>query len=136
MIFDHIGLFVPNLEKGRTHLSRILPITGWGQEIQDPGLKVQVQFGTDVSGVRYELVAPFGEGNPVSGVLASGKGILNHVAYRVTDLPVELARLRAARALPIGDPQPAVAFDGARVAFFLTPLGFIVELIEAPALTS
>ena len=130
MIFDHIGLFVPSLEKGRTHLSQILPITGYGEEIDDPGLKVRVQFGTDSSGVRYELVAPFGEGNPVSGVLASGKGILNHVAYRVADLPAETARLRAARALPIGEPRPAVAFRGARVAFFLTPLGFIVELIE------
>ena len=130
MIFDHIGLFVPSLDKGRHHLSRLLPIASYGEEFHDAGLKVQVQFGTDSSGVRYELVAPFGEGNPVSGVLASGKGLLNHVAYRVADLPTEMTRLRANGALLIGRPCPALAFGGARVAFALTPLNFIIELIE------
>ncbi len=131
MIFDHIGLFVADLEAGREALGKLLPIAEFLPPIDDPVLKVRVQFGIDASGLRYELVAPFGEGDPVSGVLASGKNILNHVAYRVADLAAEAARLRIAGAMPLGVPKPALAFGGKRVQFFLTKLRFVVELIEA-----
>ncbi len=130
MIFDHIGLFVGDLDQGRRKLAALLPIAAWSDPIEDAGLKVRIQFATDTSGVRYELVAPFGEGDPVSGVLQSGQAILNHVAYRVADLDAELGRLRAEGALPLGPPSPAVAFGGRRVVFLLTRLRFILELVE------
>lgn len=133
MIFDHVGLFVPDLETGRDRLAALLPIRAAGEPIDDPGLKVRVQFLTDASGLRYELVAPLGEGNPVAPVLASGKAILNHVAYRVADLEHEARRLRRAGSVPLGPARPAAAFGGAPVMFFLTPLRFILELIEAAA---
>ncbi|HTH97513.1 MAG TPA: VOC family protein [Stellaceae bacterium] len=130
MIFDHIGVFVADLAKGREQLSQAIGIGDWGLEIDDPGLKVRVQFGTDASGLRYELVAPGGPGNPVDAVLAERRNILNHVAYRVASLEDELARLRAAGAMPISRPHPAVAFGGRPVVFVLTRPGFILELIE------
>ena len=130
MNFDHVGLFVADLETGRQKLSALLPIAHISEPIDDAGMKVRVQFCTDTSGIRYELVAPFGEGNPVSGVLEHGKAILNHVAYRVADLKSEAARLRKEGAIPLGYARPAVAFDGRLVMFFLTPLRFIIELIE------
>lgn len=130
MIFDHIGLFVPDLETGREKLSALLPITGLSEPIADATLKVKVQFCTDANGIRYELVAPNGPGNPVSGVLERGKAVLNHVAYRVSDLKGETRRLRQEGAMPLGPARPAVAFDGCLVMFFLTPLNFIIELIE------
>jgi methylmalonyl-CoA/ethylmalonyl-CoA epimerase len=128
--FDHIGLFVADLETGRQKLSALLPIVYESIPIDDAGLKVRIQFCTDSSGIRYELVAPFGEGNPVSGVLESGRTILNHVAYLVVDLKAETARLRRQGAIPIGPAKPAIAFNGRLVMFFLTPLRFIIELIE------
>lgn len=130
MKFDHIGLFVSDLDVGREKMSALFPIAKVSPVIEDAGLKVRIQFCTDASGIRYELVAPFGEGNPVSGVLESRKAILNHVAYLVTDLKSEAARLRREGALPLGPAKPAIAFDGRLVMFFLTPLHFIVELIE------
>lgn len=133
MIFDHIGLFVPDLAVGHRHLTGMLPIVDTTEPIDDPGLKVRVQFCIDTSAIRYELVAPFGEGNPVSGVLESGKNILNHVAYRVADIQIENERLRDEGAVPLGPAQPALAFAGRPVMFLLTPLRFIVELIEDPA---
>lgn len=132
MIFDHIGLFVADLETGRRTLSALLPIAHLSEAIDDAGLNVQVQFCIDTSGIRYELVAPFGQGNPVSGVLESGKGVLNHVAYRVADLNIVTDRLRRAGSIPLGPARPAVAFGGHLVMFFLTPLRFIIELIEDP----
>ena len=130
MIFDHIGLFVADMEVGRETLSRLLPLLSYSEVIEDPLLKVRVQFCTDTSGIRYELVAPFGEGNPVSGVLERDTNILNHVAYRVTDLKAEALRLRKAGSIPLGPARPAVAFGGRPVMFLLTPMRFIVELIE------
>ena len=130
MQFDHIGIFVESLGKGREHLSQMLEIEGWTEETHDDLLKVSVQFGEDASGQRYELVAPRGEGNPVSGSLERRANLLNHVAYRVEDLDVAMALWREAKAIPLGAPKPAKAFDGARVAFFMSPLGFIVELID------
>jgi methylmalonyl-CoA/ethylmalonyl-CoA epimerase len=129
MRFDHIGVFVPSLEEGRRHLEGLLGVTRWTEPVDDPGLRVFVQFGLDDSGVRYELVAPNGEKNPVSGALARGANLLNHVAYRVEDLESAMARLRAGGAMPLGPPRPARAFDGASVVFYLTPLRFVVELI-------
>ncbi|MDP9018105.1 MAG: VOC family protein [Candidatus Eremiobacteraeota bacterium] len=115
-------------------MERLLPIRDWTPVVDDPGLNVSVCFGADSSGVRYEIVAPFGSPNPVSRVLNDGRQILNHVAYRVHDLESAIDRVRATGAIPMGEPKPALAFGGARVIFFLTALGFILELIEdAPA---
>lgn len=133
MIFDHVGLFVADLDSGREKLAALLPIAHVSEAIDDAGMKVRVQFCTDTSGVCYELVAPFGEGNPVSGVLESGKAVLNHVAYRVADIKAEAARIRRQGAMPLGPARPAAAFGGRMVMFFLTPLHFIVELIEDQA---
>lgn len=131
MEFDHLGVFAKSLEQGRAVLEEILPVASVSEPFHDPLLKVSVQFLSDTSGIRYEIVAPNGEGNPVEAVLADGRGILNHVAYRVTDFEARVARLREARCMPLGEPRPAVAFGGLRVIFFLTPLRLIVELIEA-----
>jgi methylmalonyl-CoA/ethylmalonyl-CoA epimerase len=130
VIFDHIGIFVVDLEIGRRELSALLPIAQVSDPITDVQLRVRVQFCTDISGIRYELVAPFGEGDPVSGVLASGKALLNHVAYRVPDLQAEAQRMRHQGAMPLGPAQPALAFGGRFVMFFMTPLRFIIELVE------
>ena len=131
MQFDHIGVFVPSLSEGRETLKQLLPIVREGPEIEDNGLKVAVQFLYDRADICYELVAPLGVGNPVDPVLSDKKNILNHIAYQCTDFDDEITRFREQGAVPLGPPQPAKAFGGARVVFFLTPLRMIVELIEA-----
>lgn len=108
----------------------MLPIATTDSPVDDPLLKVRVQFCTDTSGIRYELVAPHGEGSPVTGALARGTNILNHVAYEVDDLNAAAGRLREQGAMPLGPALPAIAFGGRRVMFFLTQLRFVVELVE------
>lgn len=131
MQFDHIGVFVKTLDQGRARLQEMLPIAKVGQVFHDPLLKVSVQFLHDTGGICYELVAPNGEGNPVDAMLAEKRNILNHVAYKVADFDAGVEHLRKAGCMPLGMPQPALAFGGARVVFFLTPLRMIIELIEA-----
>jgi len=131
MKFDHIGLVVRSLALGREALSPIVEIRAWTDEFIDPIQRVSVQFGRDSSNICYELIAPQGDGGPVAKALSSGRNILNHVAYLVPDLSEAGGRLRDAGAVPTADPMPAVAYGGSRIQFFVTPLRFIIELIES-----
>ena len=88
------------------------------------------QFLYDENGTCYELVAPNGDGNPVDSILSGKKNVLNHVAYRVSDLDLQIDRFRERGCAQLGHPKAALAFKGARVVHFLTPLDIIIELIE------
>ncbi len=132
MKFDHLGVVVPDLGTGRERLTGIFSIRDWTEEFADPVNKVYVQFGRDPSGVCYELVAPLGDDSPIAGALRNQRAILNHVAYLVADLTAGAAHLREQSSIPVGAPKPAIAYNGRLIQFFVTPLRFIVELIEAP----
>lgn len=132
MKFDHVGVFVKEIAKGRELLGDMFGIARWTEVFADEGIGVYVQFGIAADGPCYELVAPLGEHSPVEGALRAGKNILNHVAYLTPDLDAEGERLRSLGSVAVAAAQPAVAYDGRLVQFWLSPLRFIVELIEAP----
>jgi len=131
--FDHIGVVVREIETGRTFFADALGIDRWTEVIADPGLGVSVQFGLGASGPCYELIAPLGEDSPVAAALRSGQRILNHIAYLTADLDSEGQRLAGQGCCAAGPAHPAVAYGGRRVQFWVSPLRFMVELIEAPA---
>ena len=95
--------------------------------------EVCVQFGKDSSGIQYELIAPLTDSSPVATSLRQGKNILNHVAYLVPSLDEHATKLREVGCLPVDPPKPAVAFEGARIQFFFSPLRYLLELIEDAA---
>ncbi|MFP8965858.1 VOC family protein [Pokkaliibacter sp. CJK22405] len=130
MKFHHLGLVVATLEQGRRYCEDVLGIHDFSEAIEDPVQRVWVQFCEDDSGLRYELVAPATDDSPVKQALSRKQNILNHLAYGVADLTAEAERLRRLRHMPVTQPAPAVAFNGARIQFFLSPLGHLVELIE------
>ena len=130
--FDHIGVVVKTLEKGRRSLQQTLGIIEWTIELEDPVNGVHVTFGRDPCGIIYELLAPLDAGSPVQGALLGRKNLLNHIAYLVPNLSESAARMRSAGCAPTADPQPAIAYGNRMIQFFVTPLNIIVELIEAP----
>ncbi len=132
MIFDHIGIVVAELSAGRPVLCAALGVCAWTREFADPVNDVHVQFGRDPAGLCYELIAPFSERSPVRRALRTGNNITNHVAYRVADLAAERDRLIALEFGPIADARPAIAYGGALIQFFMSPIFSLVELIEAP----
>jgi len=133
LALDHLGLIVPDLTTGRTFLETALGITQWTPITDDPTLGVSVQFGaTPGHQLAYELIAPFGEASPISNALRSGKHILNHLAYLTPNLEASGERLRSAGCYPTGDPLPALAYEGRRIQFWMSPLRFVIELIEKP----
>jgi methylmalonyl-CoA/ethylmalonyl-CoA epimerase len=131
MEFDHLGVVVKDLAQARVGVAALLLIEEWTPAIEDHVNGVIAQFGRDRSGVCYELLQPLGPASPVAAALKSDR-ILNHVAYRVADLAADASRLRRARCVPTGAPRSAVAYGGRRLQFFLSPLKFYIELIEAP----
>ncbi|QNI38377.1 VOC family protein [Edaphobacter sp. 4G125] len=132
MQFDHIGLVVSDMAEGREFLESMFGLDRWTEVFEDPGIGVYVQFGRTEEGPCYELIAPFGEASPVATALKRGVNILNHVAYLTANLDKDAKRLEGQGSIMAGPPKPAVAYEGARVQFWITPQRFMVELIEAP----
>jgi methylmalonyl-CoA/ethylmalonyl-CoA epimerase len=132
MQFDHLGLVVTSVAKGRGVLGEMLGIKHWTVEFRDSANGVLLQFGRDPAGMCYELLEPLDAASPVYPALSGGRAILNHVAYLVTDLAAHAERLRRAGCAPTSAPKPAVAYGGRQIQFFVSPLRFIVELVEAP----
>jgi methylmalonyl-CoA/ethylmalonyl-CoA epimerase len=132
MQFDHLGLAVKSVVKGRKVLSEVLGVREWTQEVRDPVNGVLLQFGRDPAGVVYELLEPLDETSPIYPALSGGKAILNHVAYLVSDLGEAREHMRRSGCAPTSQPNPAIAYGGRNIQFFVTPLRFVIELIEAP----
>lgn len=131
LTLDHIGLAVPSLAQGRDCMARMLPLRRWSEPTSDATLGVEIQFAWDASGIAFELLAPLGEASPVAAALAAGRNTLQHLAYRTPDFAEACAAFRREGALPLGPARPAHAFGDANVIFFLTPLRFVCELIDA-----
>ena len=135
--FDHLGVVVPDIAAGRAFLEGALGVSHWTAVTEDPGLGVYVQFGTSVSGGNpygpaYELIAPLGEASPIASALRGSKNILNHLAYLTADIAASETELRAQGCYATGPARPAIAYGGRPVQFFVSPLRFIIELIESP----
>ena len=104
----------------------------WTDPLEDTVNGVHILFGRDPTGMVHELLAPIDENSPVFRALKTRTNLLNHTAYLVPSLSEGAAHMRGARCFPTGDPRPAIAYGGAPIQFFVTPLGTIIELIEAP----
>lgn len=130
MNFHHVGILVQELDQGRKMFESISPNLLWSEMIEDPGIGVKVQFGLDNGGLRYELIAPFGLASPITNHLEKNGNLFHHIAYTVINFDTKWNELRKLGWVPLGEPKPAVAFSGKRVAFFLTPTRLIFELIE------
>ena len=132
MIFDHIGVVAADVGEACRQLGATIGAQETTARFDDETLGVSVQFMRDQSGMVYELIAPLDANSPVAKALASKTNLLNQVAYRTSSLESAGKSLRKSGSLPLGPAKPALAFGGAFVQFFYCPLGFVIELIEAP----
>ena len=130
--FDHIGIFVKNLNIGRKYLSKIFLIKKKSKIFIEPAFNVKIQFLYDHSDICYEIIAPNSSrsNNIVTKVLNEKKNILNHIAYKTKNFEKTIKKFRGTGFINITNPKKMVAFKGKRAIFFLSPLGIIIELIE------
>jgi len=133
MKFDHFGVVVSDLDKGRAHFSNIHNIQSWTNLFYDEINGVRVQFGKNKDGMCFELVAPNDSNSPVYNVLSKKINILNHFAYLVGSISVCVEELLENDFILLGFPNRAIAYDMKRIQFLYSKeMGYLLELIEAP----
>ncbi len=99
---------------------------------EDPHQVVKVTFLTTRSGdAQIELVEPAGDRSPVLRFLKEKGGGMHHFCYEVADLDRSMAEMKAQGSLIARRAKPAVAFQGRRIAWMLTPEKLLVELLSA-----
>ena len=130
MRFDHVGILAKDVPSGLQSLQQILGPLECTEVFDDSGLTVSVCFARDAAGMVYEVIAPLGEQSVVTAALRKRSDILNQLAYVSGSMTEDAATLRKSGCAPLGPAKPARAFNAAHVQFFLTPLRFILELIE------
>ena len=127
--FDHLGVVVSDIAAGREHFQSIFGVQSWTKTFADPVNRVSVQFGLDPGGLCYEDLSGWSR-ESVTCAWKARNPIRSHIAYLTPDLKEAEGELRKKRFLPTGPANPAVAYGGARIQFFMSPLSFVVELIE------
>ena len=126
----HLGIVVKSIQESVEGVCASMNARWTFPISADPIQKVRVTFlEQEGSPVLLELIEPASEDSPVTKFLAGGGG-LNHACYEVDDLDAHVAAMRKARCTLIRSPKPAVAFDGRRIAWMLTPQRVLVEFLE------
>jgi len=127
----HVGILVPDLPRAVAEYADRFGCSVESQAIEDPAQTSVVQFLRLPGAPSWlELVTPNGPDSKLANALRKGGG-LNHLCYEVADIAAACAHLRDRAMLSVGDPTPAVAFGGRRVAWLMDPSRLLVELVEA-----
>lgn len=129
---DHIGVVVRDCEATANRIAEILRLTVEHTEDYGAGL-ITIAFipvGAGPQGPKIELLQPNRSGSSAWEFLHRyGEGI-EHIAFLVDDVTVELARLRAT--VPLRDQKARPGAGGMEIGF-LDPLaitGMYVELVS------
>ena len=127
----HIGVVVTSAEDSVSRFCNSLAARAVSQVIEDPIQKAKVVFLEPASSdaVKIELVAPTEPSSPVSLFAEKGGG-LHHLCYEVDDLDAELKNLRERKLILLRPPKTAVAFNGRRIAWVITPEKLLIEYLE------
>lgn len=128
---DHIGIATPNLEDaGRPYTLLGLSPEGEDETLPEQGVRVRA---FRVGESLLELLEPTSPDSPIARFIEKRGAGLHHVAFRVQNLELEIARLKKSDAPFLSD-KPSAGRHGTRV-IFLHPKwagGVLVELVEHP----
>jgi methylmalonyl-CoA/ethylmalonyl-CoA epimerase len=129
---DHVAIVVADLEATIDLYVNTLGFRVVYREIvADQGIEA---VGLDAGGSIIELLRPLDPASPIARFLGDAPTKMHHTAYRVADLPAELARLKAAGVRLI-DAAPRKGAHGNAIAF-LHPKstgGVLIELCQRTA---
>jgi methylmalonyl-CoA/ethylmalonyl-CoA epimerase len=126
---NHIGIAVESIQDTINFYQNVLGIPVEGEEVV-ADQKVKVAFLT-VGESRIELLEPTADDSPVKKFLdTKGPGV-HHLAFDVSDIEEELARLKSANVRLI-DEKPRGGAHGTRIAFIhpKEAKGVLVEFTE------
>jgi hypothetical protein len=76
-----------------------------------------------------ELVAPLGPSSPIDRILKRGGGAY-HICYEARDIGEAIRHLTERGSLLISGPVRAVAFEMREIAWLMTEVELLVELVQ------
>jgi len=131
MVFDHIGIIVNNIDKATEILMDDHDLKIYGDKIIEPEINVIIQFLVDSKGLRYEIIEPNHPNSPLHKIIVN-KNInkIHHIAYQVNNIDEKCEYFRQQGYGYLTKYFRAKIFDNARVIFLMSPIGFVIELIE------
>ena len=130
MRLHHVGFVVADIKAAMPGFIRSMAATWDSQIFTDPNQRVKVAFLTTRPGdAQVELVEP--DGGLSRATLSERKGWRSASRLlRGSRSGAGAERLRSRGSLIVKRPKPAVAFQGRRIAWVLTPEKFLIELLE------
>jgi catechol 2,3-dioxygenase-like lactoylglutathione lyase family enzyme len=127
----HVGVAVRDLSKAISIYKALFEYELISGPFDDPIQNVSVCFLSRGEGdTVFELVAPLGPNSPIDRILKKGGGPY-HVCYQVPDINVAIAYLTDQGSLLLSGPVPAVAFEMREIAWIMTEVNLLVELVQA-----
>jgi methylmalonyl-CoA/ethylmalonyl-CoA epimerase len=134
--FHHLGIAVRDAVAAVEIYGRLFGYRLLRGPIDDPLQRVRACFigGGRPDDIMMELVAPLPgvERSPIDRILEKGNTGY-HVCYEVDGIEEVVARFTAEGCARVSEPVEAIAFEGRRIAWMLTPTRHLIELLEAPA---
>jgi methylmalonyl-CoA/ethylmalonyl-CoA epimerase len=128
--FHHVGVAVQDLAEAIPAMKALFDYGVTSGPFDDPIQKVSVCFLSRGPGdTVVELVAPFGPNSPIDRTLKKGGGTY-HVCYSVRDINAAIGHLIQQGSMLLSGPVPAVAFDMRHIAWLMTEVGMLVELMQ------
>jgi len=126
---DHIGVAVESIDDALKLYETSYEMTLVHREVvEEQGVEAVL---LDLGENHVELLQPLGPDTPVGKYLERRGAGIHHVAYQVTDIDAELARLRDA-GVQLIDETPRIGIRGSRVAFChpKSTGGVLTEIVE------
>lgn len=133
----HVGVAVPSLGPTTEMLSSLFGYRVISGPFDDPIQKVSVNFLTqsDQDIAEIELIAPLTDDSPIKSTLAKGGGAAYHLCFETNDIDKAIEHAKKNGCILLGQPVPATAFGGRRIAWIYTSSRQLFELVEAEART-
>ena len=129
MKIDHIAIVVADLEATLAIYTKSLGFRQiYRETIADQGVEA---VGLEAGESTIELLRPLDERSPIARFRGDAAGKLHHTAYRVEDLPAEIAALRS-RGIRMIDEKPRKGAHGNLIAFIhpASTAGVLIELCQ------
>jgi len=129
--FHHVGIAVRDLSKSIPIYKNLFGYELKSGPFDDPIQNVSVCFISRGEGdTVLELVAPLGPNSPIDGTLKKRGGGPYHLCYEVPDINLAIAHLTEQGSILVSGPSPAVAFEMREIAWLMTEVNLLVELLQ------
>jgi methylmalonyl-CoA/ethylmalonyl-CoA epimerase len=129
MEFHHIGIATNNIDE-TVNKYNILGYTISSEIYHDVIQNVFITFMEKSNSPRLELVAPVDQFSPILNTLKKNGTIPYHICYEVTDIKLEVERLKKLKFVIVSKIVPAIAFENRLVCFLYSKETGLIELLN------